>query len=161
MTSQTAERRLATFMARYSPEVARVARAARRKLQRLLPGALELVYDNYNALAIGFGPTDRASDAILSIALYPRWVSLFFLQGAGLPDPSGLLRGTGSRVRSIVVEEPSVLDAAAVRQLIELAVARSRTAIPLNQRRRLIIKSVSGKQRPRQPGTTRGRRTTR
>jgi hypothetical protein len=29
-----------------------------------LPGAIELVYDNYNALAIGFGPSEKSSDAI-------------------------------------------------------------------------------------------------
>jgi hypothetical protein len=159
MTTELPERQLATFMARYSPEVARVARAARSKLRRLLPGALELAYDNYNALAIGFGPTERASDAVLSIALYPRWVSLFFLRGAGLPDPSGLLRGSGNRVRSIVVEQAALLDTTAVRQLIEVAVARNPVAIDPRQRRRLIIKSVSAKQRPRQPGKTRGRRT--
>jgi len=159
MTTESVEGQLAVFMARYRPEVARVARAVRSKLRRLLPGALELVYDNYNALAIGFGPTERASDAILSIALYPRWVSLFFLQGAGLPDPSGLLRGSGTRVRSIVVEQPSLLDTTAVRKLIEVAVAQSPVALDPRQRRRLIIKSVSAKQRPRQPGKTRGRRT--
>jgi hypothetical protein len=153
------DRQLAAFMARYSPDVARVARATRSKLRRLLPGALELVYDNYNALVIGFGPTERASDAVLSIALYPRWVSLFFLHGKGLRDPSGLLRGGGSRVRSIVVKQPSLLDTAAVRQLIEEAVSRHPVAIDATQRRRLIIKSVSAKQRPRQPGKTRGRRT--
>jgi hypothetical protein len=159
MTGESPERQLAAFMARYTPEVARVARAARTKLRRLLPWALELVYDNYNALVIGFGPTERASDAILSIALYPRWVSLFFLQGARLPDPSGLLRGRGSRVRSIVVEHPSLLDAAAVRQLIDEAVARAPVAIDPSQRKRnrLIVKSVSAKQRPRRPGKTRRR----
>jgi len=41
------------------------------------PRANVLVYDNYNALAIGFGPTERASDAVFSIAPFPRWVSLF------------------------------------------------------------------------------------
>jgi hypothetical protein len=82
----SAERQLAGFIARFSPDVARVARAARAKIRKQLPGAFELVYDNYNALALAFGPTDRASDAILSIALYPRWVSLFFARGAKLPD---------------------------------------------------------------------------
>ena len=39
------------------------------KVRALLPGAIELVYNNYNALAIGFGPTERASDVIFSIAV--------------------------------------------------------------------------------------------
>jgi hypothetical protein len=160
MTRESPERQLAAFMARYAPEVAHVARAARTKLRRILPWALELVYDNYNALVIGFGPTERASDAILSIALYPRWVSLFFLQGARLPDPSGLLRGSGTRVRSLVVEQPSLLDTAAVRQLIDEALARNPVPIDRSQRTRLIIKSVSAKQRPRRPSKTRRRRAT-
>ena len=158
MASEAPERQLAAFMARYGPEVQRVARATRRKLRRLLPGAYELVYDNYNALVIGFGPTERASDAVLSIALYPRWVTLFFLQGAKLPDPSGLLRGGGVKVRSIVVERASLLDTGPVRQLIKEAVARSSVAIGAAERGRLVMKSVSARQRPRRPGTARPRR---
>jgi hypothetical protein len=37
------------------------------KMRARLPGAVELVYDNYNALAIGFGPTERTSEAVFSI----------------------------------------------------------------------------------------------
>src|SRR5262245_51634148 len=115
-----------------------------------LPGAVELVYDNYNALAIGFGPSDRASEAIFSIALYPRWVSLFFLiDGARLPDPQNLLEGAGKRVRYIVLDEPSVLDKPAVRPLLAPALERSPRAIDATRPGRLVIKSVSAKQRPR------------
>jgi len=49
------------------------------QMRLLFPTALELVYDNYNALAIGL-LLRTASEAIFSIALYPKWVSLFFLQ---------------------------------------------------------------------------------
>ena len=64
-----------------------------------IPGAQILVYDNYNALAIGFGPSDKAGQAILSLAVMPRWVTLCFLWGKGLADPHGLLKGEGSRVQ--------------------------------------------------------------
>ena len=87
---------LAGFIARYSPEIAELANAALVKLRSYFPGALELIYDNYNALAIGFSPTERASDAIVSLALYPRWVSVFFLRGASSPDPEKRLSGTGN-----------------------------------------------------------------
>ena len=97
MAEKSSERRLTEFIAKFSPDVARTARSARTKIHKLLPDAFELVYDNYNALAIAFGPTERASDIILSIALYPRWVSLFFARGASLPDPSQALRGTGNQ----------------------------------------------------------------
>jgi hypothetical protein len=91
-----AEKQLATFLAEYDPEIADLAEQIRAEMCKLYPWALELVYDNYNALAIGFGPTERASEAIFSIALFPRWVSLFFLQAKGLPDPDQVLRGSGN-----------------------------------------------------------------
>src|SRR3989304_4529690 len=98
------------FLAKYAPGVRDLGREAVAKLRARFPGAVVLVYDNYNALAIGFGPTERVSDAVFSIALYPRWVSLFFLQGADLPDPGGLLKGGGKRVRHLVLEAAETLD---------------------------------------------------
>ena len=158
MAEESPERRLAQFIAKFSPEVARAARVARTKVRKLLPGAFELVYDNYNALALAFGPTEKTSDVILSIALYPRWVSLFFARGAKLPDPSAILRGSGSQIRHVVLEPVGVLDSAAVRGLIKAAVATHPKALGPG-RRRTIIKSVSVKQRPRRPPEVRGRPT--
>jgi hypothetical protein len=131
-----------------------MARESIAKLRGILPGAIELVYDNYNALAIGFGPSERSSEAIFSIALFPRWVSLFFLlNGVGLPDPEGRLKGSGKQVRHIVLTGASDLDEPAVRQLIAAALARSPKAIDPSAPRRMIIKSVSAKQRPRRPAS--------
>ena len=96
---------------------------ARARLRRRMPGAHELVYDNYNALVIGFGPTERASDAVFSLALYPRWVTLFFLFGATLPDPLGLLKGSGKQVRSIRLETASIVDTPGVGALLDAALA--------------------------------------
>jgi len=158
MAAPSAERELASFIARFNPEVARVAKSARATIRKLLPGAFELVYDNYNALALAFGPTERASDAILSIALYPRWVSLFFARGATLPDPSGLLRGSGKQMRHVVLEPIEVLLSLLMRQLIKVAVASHPKALGRG-RGRTIIKSVSAKQRPRRPSESRGRPT--
>jgi hypothetical protein len=158
VAEESPERRLAQFIAKFSPEVACVAKAARTKVRKLLPGAFELVYDNYDALALAFSPTDRTSDVILSIALYPRWVSLFFTRGAHLPDPSAILRGSGSQIRHVVLEPVEVLDSAPVRRLIKTAVGTHPK--PLGQGPgRTIIKSVSIKQRPRRPSEVRGRRT--
>ena len=58
------EVQLATFIERYTPEIGALARAVLARMRALVPGAVELVYDNYNALVIGFGPTERASDAV-------------------------------------------------------------------------------------------------
>ena len=56
------------FLAKFDPDVEKVARAALAKMSKRLPGATQLVYDNYNALAIAFSPTEKRSDIILSIA---------------------------------------------------------------------------------------------
>ena len=156
MAEKSPERRLTDFIGKFSPEVARTARSARAKIHELLPSALELVYDNYNALAIAFGPTERASDIILSIALYPRWVSLFFARGASLPDPSQVLRGSGNQMRHVVLEPVSMLDTPALRTLIKVAVATHPKSLA-GVRARTVIKSVSARQRPRRPSEERTR----
>ncbi len=144
---------LDSFLDKYTPEIAAQARVALRKMRARLPGAVELVYDNYNALAIGFSPTERTSEAIFSIALYPRWVSLFFLMnGPRLRDPAGLLQGSGQQARHIVLEAPpALLDSPVVQDLIAQALELSSKKIDSAQPRRLIIKSVSANQRPRRP----------
>ncbi|HEY3815842.1 MAG TPA: hypothetical protein VGL81_01665 [Polyangiaceae bacterium] len=139
------------FIDRFTPEVAALARRALRKMRKLTPGALELVYDNYNALVIAFGPTERASELIFSIALYPRYPTLFFGQGAKLPDPTKRLRGSGTSVRHIVLEDVDLLDEPDVRALIDVALARAKVPLDPGQRRRLVIRSISPKQRPRRP----------
>jgi hypothetical protein len=120
-------------------------------MRKRLPGAIELVYDNYNALAIGFGPTERTSDAIFSIAVFPRWVSLFLLHGAKIPDPQKILKGSGKQVRHLVLESAASLDTPAIQALIERALASAPTRLSGSGRRRTIIKSISAKQRQRRP----------
>jgi hypothetical protein len=152
LRAQAPARQLAGFLAKYDPTVAGVARAALKLLRKRLPGATELVYDNYNALAVGFGPGDKTSEAIFSIAVYPRWVSLFFLQGSRLKDPNHLLKGSGTRLRHIVLGESRDITSTGVEALIAAALAAAKTPIDRDAKRRLIIKSVSIKQRPRRPG---------
>jgi hypothetical protein len=151
MRAQSPEQQLDGFIAKYSPEIGALARVARAKMRARLPGAIELVYDNYNALAIGFGPTERTSDAIFSIALWPRWVSLFFLQGAGLPDPEQLLKGSGKVARYLVLEDAGDLDKPAVQALITCSLDRARVPLDGTGKGRLVIKSVAAMQRPRRP----------
>lgn len=147
------QRQFATFLAKYSPDIRQLAEEALEKMRSLVPGAVELVYDNYNALVIGFGPTERASEAIFSIVLYPRWVTLFFLRGATLPDSQKLLRGSGRAVRHIVLNDSADLDGPAIRTLITRALDRAATRPDPMNARRMVIKSVSARQRPRRPRT--------
>jgi hypothetical protein len=139
------------FLDKYTPAIATLARACLAKMRARLPGAVQLVYDNYNALAIGFGPSERASEAVFSIALYPRWVTLFFLQGAGLPDPKHLLKGSGKVVRHIVLASAADLDQPAIQDLMAKALRRAEAGMDPSAPGRLVIRSISAKQRPRRP----------
>ena len=148
---ERAEQQLDGFIDKYTPEVAAQAREIPGRLRARIPGALLLVYDNYNALAIGFSSTDRTSDGVLSVALYPRWVTLFFLRGVQLADPHGLLSGSGSHVRHIRLAGPEDLDDPRVGELIAAALGQSSPPFDVARPQRLIIKSVSEKQRSRRP----------
>jgi hypothetical protein len=139
------DRQLASFMKKYTPAVRDLAADSLERLRAQLPGAVEIVYDNYNALVIGFGPTETTSDARISIALYPKWINLFFLDGAKMRDPKKLLQGSGKQVRSIRVTDASQIDDAAVRALIRQAFKSAK----LPAERSIVIKSISKKQRPR------------
>jgi hypothetical protein len=145
------EEQLDRFMSRYTPEIRTLARECLKKMRARLPGAVELVYDNYNALVITFGSSERTSHVIFSIALYPRWINLFFAHGVGLPDPEGLLQGAGKIVRSITIKDVAVLDKPPVRALMSEALKRSEIPIDSKIPNRLIIRSISAKQRPRRP----------
>lgn len=156
LSQAEAQKQLDSFLAKYTQEIEAAARRALAKMRKLVPGAIEMVYDNYNWLVIGFSPSERPSEAIFSIVLPPRHVTLCFLQGAGLPDPAGLLRGSGNMVRNIRLytsgeKDEKVLDDPEVLSLINVALNRSKVPMPAKAQRKLIIKSVSAKQRPRRP----------
>jgi hypothetical protein len=148
-TSVSAERQLAAFIRKFSPTDQRLIRAVRRVLRQRFPTANELVYDNYNFFVIGYSPTERPSDVIISIAARANGVGLCFIHGAKLPDPGKLLLGSGKQTRFIRLESPQVLDRPAVKDLLAAAVARARAPLPSATRGKLIIRSVSAKQRLR------------
>jgi hypothetical protein len=149
-----AERQLDAFLAKYDPEVEAFARRALAKMRKLVPDAIEMVYDNYNWLVIGFSPTERPSEAIFSLVLPPGRVTLCFLQGAGLPDPAKRLQGSGNVVRNIRLYEAGkpdarVLDDREVLGLMNVALNRAKVPMSAGARRKLVIRSISAKQRPR------------
>lgn len=141
--------RLDQFIDKFDANNAALIREVRTEVKGLLPTAIELVYDNYNFLAIGYGSTERASDAIVSIASAANGVGLCFIHGASLPDPQRLLQGSGSQTRFIRLAGVETLREPAVLDLIDLAVASARTPLPQEGGGYTVIKSVSAKQRPR------------
>ena len=145
----TAQRQLDGFIAKYDPALAKQTKAALKKMRALLPGAVELVYDNYNALAIAFGTGEKLGDVLFSIAVYPRWISLFFAKGTALKDPSGRLEGSGKKMKHIVLKAgAATLDEPDVRALIEQVLDKEGKPFT-GGKGRLVIKSISARQRPR------------
>ena len=94
-----------TFIRKFEPAHQAVIRAARKALRKRFPTATELAYDNYNFFVIGYGPTERPSDCIVSIAAAANGVGLCFIHGAALPDPKKILGGSGKQTRFCVCQQ--------------------------------------------------------
>ncbi len=90
------------------------ARRGRIALRRLQCGQRRLFFHR------------RPGDAFIHIAAYARWVNLGFNWGVDVPDPAGILQGSGRRVRHIRIAQPADLRNSPVRALIRAAVARAR-----------------------------------
>jgi hypothetical protein len=157
LTAREAEAEIRRLLADYAPEIARQILAARRKLRARVPRGFELLYDNYNGLGIGYGPTQKYSSPVVSLVAYPRWVTLFFLYGATLDDPHDLLEGMGRRVRSIRLASADVLDDPRVGGLLEQALGRDGAAFAAAPQLRTHLQLVARVRKPRAPRTVNAR----
>jgi hypothetical protein len=117
----SAPAQLRAFIEKFETKDQRLIRAVRKAVRKRLPTAHELVYDNYNFFVIGYSPTERPGDAVISIAARANAVSLCFLQGARLPDPGKLLRGSGNQ---------TVSDANGLALLVALGLLGRPTEVP-------------------------------
>ncbi len=153
MNDAATDRRIDGFIDKYTPAIAAQLRDARQRLRAHFPRGVEMVFDNYNALVFGIGPTGHTRESFISIAGYPKWVTLFFLDGASLDDPQGLLEGEGKQVRGIRLKTPTDMDAPAVAALIAQAIATRRDALAAAAPLSTIIKAEVEKQRPRRPAS--------
>src|SRR5215217_7479241 len=140
------EKQVASFIGKFDPKVAQLARSTRSSLRKRFPTAVEQVYDNYNFLAIGYCTTERTSDCILSLAVSAKGVSLSFYYGASLPDPDGILLGGGNQNRFIRLESAATLTSPQVEAVVSAAIAQARPPLPTTGKGYLLIKSVSEKQ---------------
>lgn len=149
-----AEKQLKAFIDKFDSKDQRLIRAIRTTMRKRFPTAHELVWDNYNFFVIGYSPTERPSDSIVSIAARANGMGLCFIRGATLPDPKKLLLGSGKQTRFIRLESASVLIRPEVEALLAAAVAQAKMPFPASGRGKLIIRSVSAKQRPRRKAAT-------
>lgn len=154
-----AETQLKGFIAKFDAKQRAVIRGARKALRKRFPTATELVYDNYNFFVIGYGPTERPSDCIISLAAAANGVGLCFIHGAGLPDPAGILQGSGKQTRFVRLPSTEILEKPEVQALLQAADDRAKTPMPIRGKGKLIIRSISAKQRPRRKAGKKHSRT--
>ena len=149
MATRSAAAQVAGFIAKFDPAIARHIRASRTAMRRRFPTAVELVYDNYNFLVFGYSATERPSDCVAQIAANAKGVGLAFYYGATLPDPHGVLLGSGTQNRFVRLPTPAAFKTPVVRELIDAAERQARTPMRATGRGYTIVKSISAKQRPR------------
>ena len=120
-----------------------MAKSCLLKLRRAFPGTYELVYDYSNSVVVAFGMSEQGYEAIVAIAIFPRWIRLYF--DKSLPDPKGLLEGAGTKVRSVTIEAASDLDHGDIKALITAAKKHSGVKFPRTGSTRMVLKSKSKK----------------
>lgn len=152
--SPDAEEQLKSFIDKFDAKNQALIRALRKALRKRLPTANELLYDNYNFLVIGYCPSERPSDCMLSMAADANGARLCFLNGATLADPHGILLGTGKQNRYVILESAATLARPEVEALIVASFAQGKTPLPTEGRGKLIVRCISAKQRPRRKPTT-------
>ena len=116
----------------------------------LYPDCNELIYDNYNALAIGFGPSDRAGDVFCGIAVYAKHVNFGFNKGSGLSDKTKILKGDGNFYRYLTIKDKKDFPVAPVKILLKEAHLNAISGLREDRqgiKGLTIIKSVSPVQR--------------
>lgn len=150
--SKDPEEQLQSFIDKFDPKHQALIRAVRKALRKRLPTANELVWDNYNFFVIGYSPTERPSDSFFSIAAAANGVGLAFYRGAELPDPHHMLLGSGSQNRFVRLESAKTLERPEIAALMSAAIAQGRAPLSASGGGKLIIRSISAKQKPRRKG---------
>ncbi|MEM0963285.1 MAG: DUF1801 domain-containing protein [Bacteroidota bacterium] len=110
------------------PEVAAIARALRQVILEGLADAVEVVRLGDGAAAYGLGPK-KMSESHVYVMPTRGDVNLGFWHGASLPDPGGLLEGTGKRMRHVKVRPVEEARSEALRQRVADALAERREAL--------------------------------
>jgi hypothetical protein len=152
------ESQLASYLAKYTPAIAKLGRALRAKLRERLPGLFEIVYlyESQKALLISYSPTEDGYQGLCSIALYPHSVKLFFAQGALLSksDPNKLLQGR-ARVRHVVLDAVADFDRAEIEVLMAAALKLAKVRLDASAKGSVIIRAEAQKQRRAKKATRR------
>lgn len=143
---------LVKFMLPYPDKVKAAALWLREFVWDLYPDTNELIYDNYNAVAFGWSPTDKAGDVFCSIAVCSDHVNFGFNRGVDIQDPAKILLGQGNQYRYIRVREKEDFPEGYIRELLQAAYQNSLSrmkGVKVPIKGQTIVKSISPvKKRP-------------
>ncbi len=111
------------LLRKFNPEVRALTIQTRELILNLTPDAHESIYLGWQT--IGYSPTGGMKDQFCAINPLATRVNLVFHRGVDLPDPSGLLEGTGKQMRHVKINSPQDLNRRAVKALIQAAASLS------------------------------------
>ncbi|MCW3127733.1 MAG: hypothetical protein JWO03_3391 [Bacteroidetes bacterium] len=118
---------LLKFLAPFDHDIQELVFWLRDFVWDLYPHANELIYDNYNAVAFGWSPTDRVGHTFCSIAVgrTSRNIHFGFYWGSEISDPKNLLLGNGNQYRYILVKNKKDFPKAYMKKLVKEAFVNS------------------------------------
>ena len=147
--AENADTQLEDFIAKFEPELGKLIRECRSNMRKRFPTANELVYDNYNFFVLGYCTSERPSDCVVSLAANAKGIGLSFYHGATLPDPHHVLEGSGNQNRFVRLDGAQALSRPEILELLDAAEAQATPGFAKTGPGKLIIRSISKKQRPR------------
>ena len=110
---------LESFLAPYPPAIREILLTARALILAEMPGAIEQVDPPSKIIAYGTGR--KYADLVFALAPFNDHVNLMFSRGAALPDPAGILQGTGKKARHVKLFNEDDLANPALRELLRTA----------------------------------------
>ncbi len=96
---------LIKFIEPYDKGIQKLALDLRAFITDTVPQANELIWDNYNAVAIAYSKSEKLKDAFCHLAIYSKHVNFGFNRGAELTKTSIKLKGQGKLIRHISVND--------------------------------------------------------
>jgi hypothetical protein len=122
---QTAD--LLKFLKPFSQDIRDTVLKLRDFVWDLYPHTNELIYDNYNAVAFGWSPTEKVGHTFCSIAIgrSSKNIHFGFYWGSEIKDPKNILIGEGNQYRYILVDRFENFPVRYVKKLVADAYANS------------------------------------
>lgn len=146
---ETPEQQLKGLLDKFDSSMSELIRECGKVMRKRFPTANELVYDNYYFFVIGYCTTERPSDCVVSLAANSKGLGPRFYHGAALADPHWILQGSRNQNRFLRHVGVDTLRRPEVLELVEAAETQANPPFVKAGNGKLIIRSISEKQRPR------------